>query len=86
MDSPVSFCNWQEIHGFKSNSEYHRFENYIEQKIKDGSVREVGVDVRYEKGMIYGGRWFMDISSGQVWRLISPDFPFKGLWEPVRIG
>ncbi len=33
--------------------------------------------------MIYGGRWFQDIETGAIWRLVQPDPPFRGLWEPV---
>ncbi len=36
-----------------------------------------------EYTMIYGGRWFCCCECGKIWRLIPPDYPFKGLWEPV---
>lgn len=75
---------WEEIHGFSSPSEYNRFVQYIEQQVKAGYVREIDTDFDYSYGEIYGGRWFENIESGEVWRLVPPDFPFKGLWEPVR--
>lgn len=75
---------WEEIHGFESLGEYNRFYQYIEAQVKAGYVRETEPDPDYDYGEIYGGRWFEDIDSGEVWRLIEPDFPFKGLWEPVR--
>ena len=75
---------WEEIHGFASLSEYNRFVQYIEKQIKAGFVEEIYPDPKYGRGEIYGGRWFKDIETGEVWRLIAPDVPFKGLWEPVR--
>lgn len=75
---------WEEIHGFSSPSEYHRFVNYIEGQTQAGHAKEIEPDPDYGRGEIYGGRWFEDVESGEVWRLVPPDFPFKGLWEPVR--
>jgi hypothetical protein len=74
---------WEEIHGFSSPNEYAQFVQYVEQQVVFKYVEELEVDPSYGKGMIYGGRWFKDVDSGQVWRLVSPDFPFMGLWEPV---
>ncbi|WP_434148013.1 hypothetical protein ACR2R6_11900 [Methylocaldum gracile subsp. desertum] len=74
---------WEEIHGFASPSEYNRFVQYIEGQVKNGHAVEVDPDPDYGAGEIYGGRWFKDIETGEIWRLIPPDFPFKGLWEAV---
>ena len=76
-------CVWEEIHGFYSPSEYARFVKYIEQQIAELQAEEITVNPNYGKGEVYGGRWFRDIDSAQVWRLVAPDFPFRGLWEPV---
>lgn len=75
---------WEEIHGFESLWEYSWFYQYIEAQVETGYARETELDPDYGYGEIYGGRWFEDIDSGKIWRLIEPDFPFKGLWEPVR--
>jgi hypothetical protein len=74
---------WEEIHGFDSPGEYTRFAKYIEGQVSAGLARERDVDPRYERGMIFGGRWFEDIETREVWRLVAPDFPFRGVWEPV---
>lgn len=79
-----SKCVWEEIHGFSSLSEYKRFVNYIENQIENGLVLEIETDSEYERGEIYGGRWFKDNEGNDIWRLVEPDFPFKGLWEPVK--
>lgn len=75
---------WEEIHGFVSLGEYNKFVQYIEEQIKAGYVKEIDPNPDYGYGEIYGGRWFEEIANGEVWRLVPPDIPFKGLWEPVR--
>jgi hypothetical protein len=80
----MSKCAWEEIHGFTSLGEYQRFVEYMETQVKMGHAREIEPDPDYGYGEIYGGRWFQDIESGEVWRLVPPDIPFKGLWERVR--
>lgn len=74
---------WEEINGFNSPGEYKRFIAYIEDLIARKLVAEVAVDDTYGRGEIYGGRWFKDAESSEIWRLVAPDFPFRGLWEPV---
>ena len=74
---------WEEIHGFDSPSEYKRFVQYIERQVRLDHAIEIDADKNYGEGEIYGGRWFKDIDSAEVWRLVPPDFPFRGLWEPV---
>jgi hypothetical protein len=74
---------WDEIHGFMSPGEFKRFVQYLEGQLASGVVREQPADPLYGKGMIYGGRWFQDIETGAIWRLVPPDPPFRGLWEPV---
>ena len=76
---------WEEIHGFASLGEYRRFVQYIEMQKEAGLVKEIEADPKYGEGMIYGGRWFQGVESGEVWRLVEPDIPFKGLWEPVKV-
>ena len=82
----MNYSHWEEIHGFTSPNEYERFVKYIEKQVANGIAREVNPDPNYDKGEIFGGRWFEENSTGSVWRLIEPDFPFKGLWEPVTLS
>jgi hypothetical protein len=73
----------EEIHGFVSPGEYKRFVDHVEKQVKEGHLREVTADPEYGKGEIYGGRWFEDTGTMEKWRLVPPDPPFRGLWEPV---
>jgi len=76
---------WEKIDRFDSLSEYNRFVDYIEGQIKANFATEVTVDEDYKKGEIFGGRWFRDNDTNEIWRLIPPDFPFCGTWEPVDV-
>lgn len=75
---------WEEIHGFISLGEYNRFVKYIEEQINTKIAVEIVPDSNYGKGEIYGGRWFKNFETGEIWRLVPPDIPFKGLWELVE--
>jgi hypothetical protein len=84
VTGPLKCCAWAEIPGFVSPGEYDRFVRYIEEaQVGQAQADEVPSNPAYAAGEVYGGRWFKDRGSGQVWRLGAPDFPFKGLWEPV---
>jgi hypothetical protein len=74
---------WEEINGFQSPGEYLRFVIYINNLVSNGCVEEIEMDQSYQNRMVYGGRWFKNIISNEIWRLVPPDFPFRGLWEPV---
>jgi len=75
----------EEIRGFDSPGEYERFCAHIEGQVASGLVWERIPDPDYEKGKIIGGRWFEDLETQEIWRLVPPDFPFRGLWERVDI-
>jgi hypothetical protein len=77
-------CVWEEIHAFTSPGEYKKFCDYIEGQVMSGVAREQTPDPNYEKAQIFGGRWFEDIETKDIWRLVPPDFPFRGLWQRVE--
>lgn len=80
MKSP---CSWEVIHGFSLPAEYERLVRYIGRQLAAGEAEELHPDKNYGSGEIFGGRWFRDNDSGEVWRLVPADFPFRGLWEPI---
>jgi hypothetical protein len=77
---------WEEIRGFATGGEYDRFVQYLEGQVANGTARELPASALYGKGMIYGGRWFQDAETNAIWRLVAPDAPFRGLWEPVDLS
>jgi hypothetical protein len=71
MNGVAMSSTWEEIHGFSSPGEYDRFVRYIEQQVTAGLAREVETNPLYGKGMIFGGRWFEDAETKDVWRLVA---------------
>lgn len=84
MDTSVTALLLEEIRGFEGVSEYETFEKFIRDHVIAGNILEIEPDAAYGVGELYGGRWFIDIASGATWRLIPPDFPFRGVFEAVR--
>jgi len=76
----------EEIDSFESESEYEKFLKYIEELLALGTIEEIASGPNYYEGFgeISGARWFMHKKSGNVWRLVPPDYPFRGLWKPVN--
>ena len=73
------------IDGFASLIEYERFKGMLEDEVRQGYLTEVKPNPNYQRGLVYGGRWFRAADTGEVWRLVPPDVPFRGLWEPVLL-
>lgn len=76
------FCSkWDQIHGFRSPGEFNRFVKWIEGFVSEGLISEVHNVEKY-----YGGspweRWFQ-CKCGRKWRVVEPDPPFLGVFEPV---
>lgn len=78
----MSSCNWEAIHGFVSPGEFQRFCAWLQAQVQSGLVEEVEVDL---KNLYFGDdeKWFKCKTTGEVWRLVSPDFPFRGLWDSI---
>ena len=71
----------EEIRGFSSISEFERFQKYINGLIDDGELIEISVRKRYAG---FPEQWYKCKSCALIWRLVHPDFPFKGLWLKVE--
>ncbi len=75
-----------EVRIFRSPKDYENFCAYIDELVASKVLIEMPADPNYSLGEVFGGRWFMEPSTNSVWRLVSPDFPFKGLWERVHMS
>lgn len=79
--------DWQVIEGFSGPGEFARFRRQLNSQVEDGLARHVPAHPDYGPGEIYGGDWYQLQATGEIWRLVPPDPPFTGLWEPViRVG
>lgn len=76
--------HWEEI-DFTSVGEYDRFCKYLERQIAEGIAEEIPEDPNYGLGEVYGGRWYRDLDSGEIWRLFEPDGPWGGTFERFEL-
>jgi hypothetical protein len=72
----------EEIHGFDSPEHFTEFCKAVEGSIAKRELTPVAVEKPYGS-LMFEESWYR-ATTGQVWRLVSPDFPFKGVFERVK--
>jgi hypothetical protein len=75
-------ADWDEIHGFASPGEFNRFRQWVEEALEEGALAEVPVGSPYSGSPMFDEHWYRS-SSGDVWRVVAPDPPFRGVFERV---
>ena len=75
-------CPWAETKGFQSPAEFQRFECWVAEQIQLGNAEEVPVDPSL-RGPYWHQRWIRHSASRTVWRVVEPDPPFTGIFQPV---
>lgn len=73
---------WKEIRGFDSPEHFSDFMHTVESSIISNELTPIPVEQKYGSAM-FEETWYRT-ASGQIWRLVSPEYPFKGLFERVR--
>ena len=81
----MNACNWEAIHGFESLSEYNRFCLWLSAQVVEGLVEHIPVS-KPSEDLIFGldEMWYRCKVSGEVWRLVAPQAPFRGMWDVVK--
>src|SRR5262245_44668038 len=67
---------------FESADEWESFNQKLQGLLQKGLIETVPVGMPYDEVSIE--IWYRDKKQGDVWRLIPPDFPGRGLWEKVE--
>lgn len=78
-------CPWEIINDFRSLLEFNRFVQWMNEQVNANVAREIAVRSPYASSTSLNEKWFFHIDSGEAWRLIWPDPPFTGIFEPVRL-
>ncbi len=77
----------EKIDGFDSPLQHREFVQVLEGCVAAGIATEVEVDMAYDGGGdTVGGRWFMDVATGRIWRLVVPGGVVDGVWEQVHVA
>lgn len=72
----------EEIQGFDSPQHFTQFCRAIEESLEKGELTPVAVERPYGS-LMFEESWYRT-ATGQTWRLVSPEFPFKGVFEQVK--
>jgi hypothetical protein len=75
-----------EIQGFDSPGHFREFQQEVEDAAERGELTRVPVTQPFINAYLsstWDEKWYMT-GSGDVWRLVRPEFPFKGVFEKVR--
>jgi hypothetical protein len=78
----TSDCDWTIIESFRSDQEYEGFHARLINQVKSGLATEERVKERYS-GIDWDEHWYRCAATKQTWRLVAPDPPFNGIFEPV---
>ncbi len=79
----MTHCPWERIDDFASRAEFDRFVAWMSAQVDAGSATEVPVTMRYLESTTLIERWYRHSESGQTWRVVWPDPPFRGLFSPL---
>jgi hypothetical protein len=76
-------CDWEEASHFNSYAHYERVLSFINEQVATGVAKPVKVRKPYSGLETLNEHWYQCLASKQTWRLVAPDPPFKGIFEPV---
>ncbi len=75
--------NWEVIERFASLAEYQRFLEWITEEERIGAAQQVAVTSPYSGSSMWEERWYKNLTTGQTWRLVAPEPPFRGIFKTV---
>lgn len=76
-------CPWERIDDFSSRSEFERCARWLQEQVDAGVAQVRQPQSRYIGSSTLEERWYEHIASGQTWRLVWPDPPFRGVFAPL---
>ena len=76
-------CEWEARDGFSSLAEYLRFHESMKGQVTSGLAASVPVTKPYSGSSLWDEHWFECLSDHQIWRLVGPAPPFRGIFKIV---
>lgn len=77
-------CDWEPVDRFKSLVDYEQFLSWLNRQVTEGRAAAVPVDPARGWGNAWDENWYRCDGDGEVWRLVGPDPPFRGIFKPVE--
>ena len=76
-------CEWEPIQPFQSLHEYEEFLQSVNGQVESGLVRPVPLDPKQAWGTAWDEHWYECLGTGEIWRLVAPDPPFRGVFKKI---
>jgi hypothetical protein len=76
-------CEWEAVDGFSSLAEYQSFHEWMKGQVTSGAAASVPVSKPYSGSTLWDEHWFRCLGDQQIWRLVGPDPPFRGIFKKV---
>jgi len=80
----VNACDWEPIDRFQSLAHYEKFQSWLNQQIAKGNASKVPLDPEKAWGSAWDEHWYRCLVDGEVWRLVGPDPPFRGVFKRLE--
>jgi hypothetical protein len=74
--------DWEQITAFDGPEEFRRFQQWLQDQVASGAAEEVSVAEQYS-GSDFDEKWYRNMHTNEIWRLVAPDPPFYGVFESV---
>lgn len=75
-------CSWQIVGSFESDEQFDRLRSRLDEQVRSHLAVEERVRQRYS-GIDWDEHWYRCLATKAIWRLVAPDPPFNGVFEPV---
>ena len=80
----VDGCDWEAIEGFQSLADYDKFLSWINAQVATGGAAAVPLDPAKAWGSAWDEHWYRCVADREVWRLVGPDPPFRGVFKRLE--
>lgn len=71
------------VEGFDSVSGYQRLQSQLDRLERTGAAMRTSIPTGQGWGTAWQESWYQCKGTGEVWRLVGPDPPFRGIFKPV---
>jgi hypothetical protein len=77
-------CDWETIDRFQSLAHYEEFHSWINEQVAKGFAAVLPLDPTMAWGNAWEEQWYQCLADREVWRLVGPDPPFRGVFKRLE--
>ena len=80
----VKNCGWETVDGFASESEYRQLLTQLNEQVQAGAAKQIAIPSGQGWGTAWKENWYLCPESNDIWRLVAPDPPFRGIFKLIE--